>query len=95
MASVEKVSVALSPELLEMVRAAVASGDYASTSEVVREALRDWRTRQEIRHAELERLRHGWKLGLDSGEPELLDATSIKRKARDRLAEMTKSRAAG
>lgn len=40
MATVEKVSVALSPELLEMINEAVDSGRYGSASEVIREALR-------------------------------------------------------
>ena len=39
MSKVEKVSVALTPELLESIRYAVDSGDYASSSEVVREAV--------------------------------------------------------
>jgi antitoxin ParD1/3/4 len=38
MTKIEKVSVALSTELLETVKEAVASGEYASASEVVREA---------------------------------------------------------
>jgi len=37
-----KVSIALPAELLQIVRDAVKSGAYASTSEVVRDALRDW-----------------------------------------------------
>lgn len=47
MAKVEKVSIALTSDLLSAVRAAVASGDYASNSEVLREALREWRERRE------------------------------------------------
>lgn len=43
MASVEKLSIALTHEMADEVRAAVDSGDYASSSEVIREALRDWR----------------------------------------------------
>ncbi len=46
MGRVEKISVALTPELAATVRDAVASGDYASTSEIVREALRGWRDMQ-------------------------------------------------
>jgi antitoxin ParD1/3/4 len=41
MPNVEKMSIALTPELAAAVRAAVASGEYVSSSEVVREALRD------------------------------------------------------
>ena len=39
MSDIEKVSVALTRELAERVRAAVQSGDYASSSEVIRDAL--------------------------------------------------------
>jgi antitoxin ParD1/3/4 len=61
MATVEKVSVALSPELLDMVKSAVANGQYGSASEVIREALREWRLRQPLREAEAQRLRKGWR----------------------------------
>ena len=42
MATVEKISIALPPELVTMIRGAVDTGEYASSSEVVRDALRDW-----------------------------------------------------
>jgi Arc/MetJ-type ribon-helix-helix transcriptional regulator len=43
---VVKVSIALPRDLLQTVRGAVEAGDYASTSEVVRDALRDWKLRR-------------------------------------------------
>jgi antitoxin ParD1/3/4 len=43
-----KTSISLTDDHARIIQEAVASGDYASTSEVVREALRDWRARQEI-----------------------------------------------
>ena len=46
MGKVEKISVALTDELLASVQGAVKSGDYASSSEVVREALRQWKARR-------------------------------------------------
>lgn len=46
MATIEKVSIALSSDMLSMVRSVVATGDYASTSEVIREALREWKARR-------------------------------------------------
>ena len=55
----EKISVSLTEELLADVQSAIESGDYASTSEVVREALREWRdqrTRKEAALAELKQL---------------------------------------
>lgn len=42
---VERLSVSLPADLVEAVREAVESGRYASLSEVVREALRDWQLR--------------------------------------------------
>ena len=95
MANVEKVSVALSPELLEVVKGAVASGEYASTSEVVREALREWHLRKPLREAEVERLRKAWVEGVNSGSPSLLDMDEIKRKAEARLKEVRSTRPHG
>lgn len=85
MAAVEKISIALSSDLLQLVRAAVDSGKYGSASEVVREALRDWTLREPLRAAEVERLRRAWTEGLASGEPEPFDMDAIKAKARERL----------
>ena len=48
MANVEKVSIALPTDMLAMVRQAVDGGDYASSSEVVREALREWKARRAL-----------------------------------------------
>jgi len=59
MANVEKVSVALTADMASMVKQAVESGEYASSSEVVREALHDWKTKRayaEHNIAELRRL---------------------------------------
>ena len=39
---VQKISIALPKEMVDHIRAAVESGQYASTSEVVREAVREW-----------------------------------------------------
>ena len=89
MANVEKISVALPPELVAMVREAVGSGEYASASEVIREALRDWRLRQSLREAELQRLRQAWKEGVDSGPSAIFDVDDIKQKARARFAAET------
>lgn len=46
MGKVEKISVALTDELLASVQGAVRSGDYASSSEVIREAIRQWKARR-------------------------------------------------
>lgn len=57
MANVEKLSVALTPEMAAMVRQAVDSGEFASSSEVVRDALRDWKSKRAGAAREIEDLR--------------------------------------
>lgn len=82
MAGVSKVSVALTPELHDLVQDAVAAGDYASTSEVVREALRDWKERRERKRAAIAELRRLWDEGIASGPGKHLDIEGIKAEAR-------------
>jgi antitoxin ParD1/3/4 len=42
MQSAEKISITLPPEMLRLLREAVAEGEYASTSEALRDAVRAW-----------------------------------------------------
>lgn len=67
MANVEKVSVALTPEMANMMREVVATGEYASASEVMREALRDWKFRRTQRERAIHELGHLWDEGMASG----------------------------
>jgi antitoxin ParD1/3/4 len=84
--NVEKLSVAITPEMATAVRDAVASGEYASASEVIREALRLWRAHQAAREREIEGLRRIWREGLESGPATPLDFAKIKAKGRSVLA---------
>ena len=83
--SVSKVSVALTSEMTELVDEAVASGDYASGSEVIREALREWKLRRTLRFQERDELRRLWDEGLASGPGRRVGMAAIKREARRRL----------
>lgn len=85
MAHVEKLSIALTPEMAEIVRQCVESGEYANSSEVIREALRDWKLKRSLQQNEIEELRSLWQAGLDSGPGRLDDMNAIKAKARQRL----------
>ena len=67
MAKVEKLSVALTSDMVAEVRAAVDGGDYGSVSEVVRDALRDWRLRRKLETLETQELRRLVQEGIDSG----------------------------
>jgi antitoxin ParD1/3/4 len=49
MANIEKVSVALTGEQVSALKAAVEAGEYATTGEIVREAVRDWQLKRELR----------------------------------------------
>lgn len=85
MAKVEKVSVALTPELLVVLREALASGEYTSSSEVLREALRQWNRRRTLQRREVGDLRRLWEDGLASGTGRHGDLGAIKAEARRRL----------
>lgn len=90
MAGVEKISVALPVEMATLIRRVVASGDYSSTSEVIREALREWKARRATRARAIAELRDLWQEGLASGSGSLLDIAVVKRRGRQRLAERRK-----
>jgi antitoxin ParD1/3/4 len=85
MPNVEKVSIALTPEMAAVVRQAVESGDYASNSEIVREALRDWKLKRALQQQEIEELRRLWQEGLHSGPSRFAGMADLKAEARRRL----------
>jgi antitoxin ParD1/3/4 len=57
MANVEKISIALPTDMASLVRCAVETGDYASSSEVMREALREWKARRAARSDAISEIR--------------------------------------
>ncbi|WP_290689821.1 MULTISPECIES: type II toxin-antitoxin system ParD family antitoxin [unclassified Haematobacter] len=67
MPAVERMTITMPAELAETLRQTVAGGEYASTSEVVREALRDWVRSRDTERRDLEALRAAIKIGIDSG----------------------------
>jgi antitoxin ParD1/3/4 len=85
MANIEKVSVALTGEQVSALKAAVDAGEYATTSEIVREAVRDWQLKRELRQEDLRRLRQLWDQGIASGTAGELSMRDLRREARERL----------
>lgn len=67
MSKVEKISVALPAEMIAGVKAAVDAGQYATTSEVIRDALRDWGLKRRFETMEAEDLRRLVTEGMQSG----------------------------
>jgi len=63
MSEIECLTVALPAELAAQVRSAVEAGEYASSSEVVRAALRDWTHKRALQLQELAAL----KADIDKG----------------------------
>ena len=64
MSDMERLTITLTPELAESVKRAVKSGDYASSSEIVREALRDWKVKRTTQEYALQELRSDIQAGL-------------------------------
>lgn len=71
-----KISISITDEHAAVLHDAVKSGDYASSSEVVREALREWRSRRMIGQL--------WDEGIASGRAEGVTMVDIKAEARCR-----------
>ena len=85
MPEIRKVSVALTAEQVAVVQAAVSTGEYATASEVVREALRDWQWKRELHEKEIGRLRSAWRRGKASGKAGVVDFADVRNEARRRL----------
>ena len=69
MPNVEKISIALPPEMVAIVRQAVETGEYASSSEVVRDALRDWTQKRSLRQQGIDELRQVWRQAMKDKTP--------------------------
>jgi len=91
MPDVRKVSIALTGEQIQALKAAVETGQYATTSEIVREALRDWQLKQQVREENIKRLRQIWDEGKASGPAQPLDFAELRREARKRLKALHKA----
>jgi antitoxin ParD1/3/4 len=85
MGQVSKMSIAVTPEMAALVTQAVESGEYASNSEVIREALREWKQRRSLAEHDRERLQDLWAEGLASGPGRFENMAAIKAEARRRL----------
>jgi antitoxin ParD1/3/4 len=91
MPDVQKVSVALTGEQVVALKAAVETGEYATTSEIVREAIRDWLHKRALRQEDLHRLREMWDQGKASGTATPVDFDAARREARECLTIATEA----
>ncbi|ESZ51374.1 CopG family transcripitonal regulator [Mesorhizobium sp. L2C054A000] len=58
-------------------QSAIEGGGYASNSEIVRDALRLWEQREELRTLELQHLKRAYADGMGSGKPVAVDPTEF------------------
>jgi antitoxin ParD1/3/4 len=92
---IQKISIALTGKQVVLLKAAVETGEYATTSEIIREALRDWQYKRELRSEELQRLRQLWDQGQARGTATKLDPAAFLLEARKRLQRASQKPHAG
>lgn len=85
MAEIERLSIALPAPMADAVRRVVKAGEYASTSEVIRDALRLWQSRRQRRERDLEVLRQRWDQGKAGGRAGPLDIKRLIVEERSKL----------
>lgn len=85
MPAVEKITIALTQDMAGFVRRAVDTGEYASTSEVIREAVREWKERRDLLGYTVDELRDLVREGIDSGTSSRATMADVKAEARRRL----------
>ena len=85
MAAVEKMTIALTREMAGFVREAVDAGEYASTSEAIRDAVREWKERRDLLGYTIDELRERVKEGVDSGPSSHANMSEVKAEARRRF----------
>jgi antitoxin ParD1/3/4 len=67
----EKISITVTPEMNRMIKQRVEAGDFGSTSELIREALRVWRQRDEEHQERLAAVRVRIQQSIDDPRPSL------------------------
>jgi antitoxin ParD1/3/4 len=77
-----KASGGLTGEQISALKAAVETGEYATTCEIVRDAVRDWQLKRELRQEDIKRRRQLWDAGLASGSAGTGYAGAAPRRAR-------------
>ena len=71
MQSAEKISITMTPEMLRLIRETVDAGEYASTSEVVRDAMRLWQRERQENQERLNVIRGRIRRSFDDPRPDL------------------------
>ena len=87
MSALEKITISLPAEMVAEIRAAVEAGEFANTSEAIRDALRRWQRSRVVLAMNDDELRRLVAEGRDSGEP--VDGETALKRLRGKYAAMT------
>jgi len=84
----ERITITLPPDMLATIKKKVQAGSYGSTSELIREAMRQWQKNEEEHEARLLLIRERLTKSARSGSPVPLDDAfkTIERLHRERIA---------
>ena len=94
MADIQRLTITLPSDMAAVVKGAVEGGDYASSSEVVRELLRDWKVNRALQLQELTALKADIDKGLTDlaeGRVKDFDAARIIKRGKKLLANRSPS----
>jgi antitoxin ParD1/3/4 len=94
MSEIERMTITMPAEMAAVVKRAVEAGDYASTSEVIRAALRDWKMKRALQIKQLAALKADIDAGLAdvaAGRVKNFDAARIVERGRKLLADRSPS----
>ncbi len=81
----QTMTISLSPQQASRIQQAVETGEYTSCSEVVRDALRLWEQREDIRSLELAQLKRAYDEGISSGPARAVEADALLEEFKARL----------
>jgi antitoxin ParD1/3/4 len=84
MSTIEKITISLPAEMVAEVRAAVEAGEFANTSEAIRDALRQWRRARTVIALNDDDLRRLVAEARSSGDP--VDGATTLRRLREKYA---------
>lgn len=84
MSTIERMTITVPSEMAAILRQSVDGGEYASASEVVREALREWMRRRDTDRRDLDTLREAIRMGDESGSS--IPAETVFAELRDVIA---------
>jgi len=92
--TIERLTVTMPADMVTTIKDAVAQGGYASTSEVIREAMRDWKAKRAQQLQSLESLRADIEKGLsqlEAGQTKDFEPARIIARGRKLLASRSPS----